>query len=154
RGAGFRRPAHVAVARGRGGPEADPRLLARRRCALGAIMSQATDGGRWVRVSREEPGVAVVQMCAAEERNALSEGMATALAAAFASAAHDPEMKVLVLLGLPDVFCSGAPREFLRDLAAHKVAPTDLVLSRAVLDVPVPVIAAMEGHATGGGLAL
>jgi polyketide biosynthesis enoyl-CoA hydratase PksI len=34
------------------------------------------------------------------------------------------------------------------------MAPTDLMLSRAVLDVPVPIVAAMEGHAVGGGLAL
>jgi polyketide biosynthesis enoyl-CoA hydratase PksI len=39
-------------------------------------------------------------------------------------------------------------------LAAGAIAPTDLLLSKALLDVPAPTIAAMEGHALGGGLAL
>jgi polyketide biosynthesis enoyl-CoA hydratase PksI len=116
-------------------------------------MSEAADS-RWVRVSREGPGIAVVQMRASVDKNALSEGMVKALLAAFDSVGQDREVKAVVLLGLPEVFCSGAPPEILRDLATHKVAPTELTLSRAVIDVPVPVIAAMEGHATGGGLAL
>jgi polyketide biosynthesis enoyl-CoA hydratase PksI len=42
----------------------------------------------------------------------------------------------------------------LRALCQGGVVPTDIVLAKAVLDVPVPVIAAMEGHGVGGGLAL
>jgi polyketide biosynthesis enoyl-CoA hydratase PksI len=42
----------------------------------------------------------------------------------------------------------------LQGLARGEVAPTDILLAKAVLDLPVPVIAAMEGHAIGGGLAL
>jgi enoyl-CoA hydratase/carnithine racemase len=61
-----------------------------------------------VRVSREEPGITVVQMCSAEDNNAYSDGMVTALLAAFAAVEHDPEAKVMVLLGLLEVFCSGA----------------------------------------------
>jgi polyketide biosynthesis enoyl-CoA hydratase PksI len=44
--------------------------------------------------------------------------------------------------------------ELLQRLAAGEVAPTDITLARAVLDAPVPTVAALEGHAVGGGLAL
>jgi polyketide biosynthesis enoyl-CoA hydratase PksI len=52
------------------------------------------------------------------------------------------------------VFCGGGNREMLRDLAQGRVAASDLMLSRTVLDLPIPIIAAMEGHAVGGGLTL
>jgi len=35
-----------------------------------------------------------------------------------------------------------------------QIKPVDIVLSKMILDIPVPVISAMEGHAIGGGLAL
>src|SRR6266496_5802192 len=42
----------------------------------------------------------------------------------------------------------------LASLVDGSIAPSDLLLSKAFLDLPVPTIAAMEGHAVGGGLAL
>jgi polyketide biosynthesis enoyl-CoA hydratase PksI len=42
----------------------------------------------------------------------------------------------------------------LEDLVRGRVAPSDILLPRAILDLPVPVIAAMEGHVIGGGFAL
>ena len=101
----------------------------------------------------EEPGVWAIQMCDAPGNNALSEPLVEELQTAL-RAAEDPAVKVMVLLGLPEVFCSGAPPELLQRLAAGEVAATDILLAQAVLDVPVPVVAAMEGHAIGGGLAL
>jgi len=49
---------------------------------------------------------------------------------------------------------AGASREILEELVTGKLAPRDLLLPRAIFDVPVPTITAMEGHAIGGGLAL
>jgi polyketide biosynthesis enoyl-CoA hydratase PksI len=106
-----------------------------------------------VRAGWEEAGVWAVQLCDRPGNNALDEPMVDDLQAALRAAA-DPAVKVVVLLGLPEVFCSGAPAELLRRLAAGQVAPTDIMLARAVLEVPVPTVAAMEGHAVGGGLAL
>ena len=62
--------------------------------------------------------------------------------------------RVVVLTGEGDTFSSGAPRELLLRLAAGEVRPTDILLPRLLLDCPVPVVAAMAGHATGGGFAL
>jgi polyketide biosynthesis enoyl-CoA hydratase PksI len=107
-----------------------------------------------VRLDVDDRGVATITMADAPGRNAMSEPFVRALSETLASLAACAEARVAVLLGLPDVFSSGASREMLEAILDGKLAPSDILLPRAVLDVPVPVIAAMEGHAVGGGLAL
>lgn len=87
-------------------------------------------------------------------KNAFTESFVTDLELALGTVSECRTVKALVLTGLPDVFASGAPKELLARLAKGEVVPTDIMLSKAVLDIPVPTIAAMRGHATGGGLAL
>ena len=101
-----------------------------------------------------EGGVGVVAMRDAEGKNAMSEPFVHQLLGALREAAACAELKVVVLRGTREIFSSGANVEMLRALVRGEVVPTDIVLAKAVLDVPVPVIAAMEGHAIGGGLAL
>lgn len=101
-----------------------------------------------------EPGIGIVLMQDPVGKNALSEPFVEALCTCFDQIRDDPGLKVCLLRGLPDVFCSGAPLSLLVSLAEGQVLPTDIVLSEQLLDLPVPMIAAMEGHAVGGGLAL
>jgi polyketide biosynthesis enoyl-CoA hydratase PksI len=115
-------------------------------------MSGASDGP--VRLEVDDRGIATVAMGDADGRNAMSESFVRALSEALATVAACAQARVVVLLGLPEVFSSGASRETLQAILDGKLVPADIVLPRAVLDVPVPVIAAMEGHAVGGGLAL
>lgn len=119
---------------------------------MSAQVVQAT--GSRVAVSCEPDGVAIVEMRDEVGRNALSEPFVVDLLDALRRAGGWRGSKVLVLLGLPDAFSGGASREVLENLAGGALAPSDLLLSKALLDVPVPTIAAMEGHALGGGLAL
>ena len=107
-----------------------------------------------VRLDVDDRGVATVSMCDASGRNAMSGPFVRALTDTLAALAACAEARVAVLVGLPDVFSSGASREMLEAILDGKLAPSDILLPRALLDVPVPVIAAMEGHAVGGGLAL
>lgn len=100
-----------------------------------------------------DAGVALVELRDEAAKNALGEAMVHELRAALEAAAREPSTRAVVLLGTPDVFCSGAPKELLEALARGGVAPTDIALAGALLDVPVPTVAAMEGHAVGGGLA-
>ena len=101
-----------------------------------------------------EPGVVVLQMQDLQGKNAFSEPFVEELLACLDRLDRDEEVKVCLVRGVEDVFCAGAPRELLLRLADGEVAPTDIVLSQRMLELPVPAIAAMEGHATGGGLAL
>lgn len=110
--------------------------------------------GARVRFELEPSGIGVVAMRDTEGRNAMSEAFVEDLIAALGAASRCADVKVAVLAGLPDIFTSGASLDMLRDLVHGKVVPTDIMLAKAVLDLPVPVIAAMEGHAIGGGLAL
>lgn len=101
-----------------------------------------------------QDGVARVAMRDVAGRNMLGEAFVGGLIEALGRAAADPEARVVVLEGLPDVFCAGAPPELLDDLRAGRAAPADLTLPRLLLDLPLPIISAMAGHAVGGGLCL
>ena len=107
-------------------------------------------------VAAETPaeGVRELRLQDAARDNALSEPLVAALVAALAAAGADPAVRCVLLTGLPRVFCAGADPEMLRSLVAGGRAPTELVRARHLLELPVPVVAAAEGPAVGGGLAL
>jgi len=99
-------------------------------------------------------GIARVTLADPDSANALGEAMVHALRDAFNAIDRDDDVRVVVLSGKGDTFSSGAPRELLLRLAAGDLRPTDIVLPKLLLDCAVPVVAAMAGHATGGGFAL
>lgn len=99
-------------------------------------------------------GVAVVRMCDEKTGNALSEAMVHRLESLFQDARSHADIKVVILAGLSEYFSSGASRDVLLKLAENRIEPKELTLPRHLLGIPVPTIAAMEGHAIGGGLAL
>lgn len=100
-----------------------------------------------------EARVATIRMQAEEGPNAFTAAFVAELREAL-RVVDRPDVHAVVLCGLDEVFCSGASRALLRGLVAGTMAPTELTLARDVLAVPVPVIAAMRGHAVGGGLVL
>jgi polyketide biosynthesis enoyl-CoA hydratase PksI len=83
--------------------------------------------------------------------NALTAAMVDAIADALTVAST---IRVVILAGGPEVFSSGASQGVIDGLTAGDIAPAELVLPRLVLAAEVPVVAAMAGHALGGGLAL
>jgi len=99
-------------------------------------------------------GIAAVVLADPGSSNALGVEMVHALQDAFAAIDRNNELRVVVLSAEGDTFSSGAPRALLLQLAAGDLRPTDIVLPKLLLDCAVPVIAAMAGHATGGGFAL
>lgn len=105
-------------------------------------------------VALERDGVAVLTMRDAAGKNAFSRAFAAALTGAFADVGRRADVRVCVIAGLPEVFSAGGDRDVLAGLADGTIAPYDLVLTRALLEVPVPTIAAMAGPAVGGGLVL
>jgi polyketide biosynthesis enoyl-CoA hydratase PksI len=118
------------------------------------VSSSTTPRAPCVRGTRDADGIVVLHLCDELDRNALSEPFVVELTAALEAVGTDPKAKVCVVRGLDDVFCSGGRKDMLRELAAGRVAASDIMLTRAVLEVPIPTIAAMAGHAVGGGLIL
>ena len=107
-----------------------------------------------VRWSGDADGIVTVEMRDEQGRNALSEAFVTALVESLGEASAHPDARVIVLTGSAEVFCSGAPKSLLLDLVDGNLSPGDILLPRIILNTPLPVIAAMAGHAVGGGFAL
>lgn len=98
--------------------------------------------------------VATLRLADAAGRNALTPGLSAELTSAIARAVAEPASRVVLLAGLPDIFCSGATRDILlADPAERLTVGYDEVI-RAPLRCALPVVAAMRGHAIGGGLLL
>lgn len=64
-----------------------------------------------------------------------------------------PETKVVVVHGYENYFCCGGTQEELLKIFEGKITFADLDFFKLLLECPVPTIAAMQGHALGGGLA-
>lgn len=92
--------------------------------------------------------VALVTMADIASGNAISPALADGLLAGLADAAADPSVHVVVVTGLADRFSCGASQEYLAAVDRVPVEP----FVRAFLRCPLPVVAAMRGHAVGGGL--
>ena len=106
------------------------------------------------RLDMPEPGVALLTMCDTASQNALTRAMTRELESRFREISLRSDVRAMVLTGSEEVFSSGANRSILEEVMEGSIAPEELLLPRALLDVPAPVIAAMSGHALGGGLAL
>lgn len=100
-----------------------------------------------------EAPVATVRLCDEAGSNRFTPELRAGLIAALRAAAADPAVRAVVLEGAPGVFSAGGTTE--RMLGTHEQRVVELwEMMRAIADCPVPVIAAVQGHALGGGLLL
>jgi enoyl-CoA hydratase len=89
-----------------------------------------------------------------EALNALSPDMITELRAALDAAANDPQVRAVVLTGAGRAFCAGADITEMVTMdhdAALAFATQGHRLCSDIEGLPVPVIAAINGFALGGG---
>jgi 2-(1,2-epoxy-1,2-dihydrophenyl)acetyl-CoA isomerase len=104
--------------------------------------------------------VATITLNRPQARNALTTEMKTALLAAVGRAADDPGVRAVIVTGSGGAFCAG------QDLREHGGAlesggePLDTVrrhynpMITAIMTMPKPVIAAVNGSAAGAGASL
>lgn len=100
-------------------------------------------------------GVVLLRINRPEARNALNMTVRRQLAEQFTAAAEDPEIRAVVLAGDEKAFVAGADiREFAELSAVDQMLRNTHRLWQAIADCPKPVIAAVRGHALGGGCEL
>jgi len=101
-------------------------------------------------------GIATVTLNRPEKRNALSIDLRRALADAFDGAGADGDVSVVVVTGAGTAFCAGMDRSQFGGDAANREALYESTtrLFSSLAGIPVPVIAAVNGPALGGGSAL
>ena len=107
---------------------------------------------RKVEVSCQENGIGYLKMNDRKGRNIFTKPFIEELLNGLDELENIHKPKVVILLGLEDVFCGGADRKTLLDLCDGKIDMGDVTVSERLVSVPFPTVAAMEGHAMGGGL--
>ncbi len=111
----------------------------------------------------QEGGVATVTLARPAARNALSMALLAALRDTLAGIGADDAIRCVILAAEGPVFCAGHD---LRELTAHRVDPDAgagffadtmtacAALMQAIVALPQPVIAAVQGMATAAGCQL
>lgn len=108
-----------------------------------------------VDLRRHDDGVVELVLDRPEAMNAVSTAMARALTAAAAQVAGDASVRAVVVSSShPKAFCVGADLKERNGFSDDDLRRQRLVTApayRSVLDLEVPVVAAVDGFALGGG---
>lgn len=107
-----------------------------------------------VALSEVEPFVAQVTLQDEAGKNGFSPALMEGLTRAFDEIRTRASHKAVILTGRGSAFATGGTREGLLAMQAGAVRFTDASFYSLPLECEVPVIAAMQGHAIGGGFAL
>jgi enoyl-CoA hydratase/carnithine racemase len=114
-------------------------------------------------VEHPSDGVALVRLNRPERLNAINEALLHELTETCAAIAADRTIRVVVLTGAGRGFCSGIDlRDFGPSMLDERAPAIDRLrfqemmasLPQAIRALPQPVVAAVNGPAVGGGLAL
>ena len=104
-----------------------------------------------VTLTSHPDGVVVIGMHDREAKNLFSDSLISGLKEAFAHIEQTPAYKVVVLTGYENYFAAGGTKETLLAIHEGKTQFTDERVFQLPMDCTLPVIAAMQGHAIGGG---
>jgi methylglutaconyl-CoA hydratase len=105
-------------------------------------------------------GIAEITLCRPEKRNALTPDLVSALHDSLKRAEHDSEVRVVLLRGEGKSFCAGGDIEAFSKLKEksssdlHAEGKLDAGLFASTHQLRKPLVAAVQGHALGGGLGL
>lgn len=100
-----------------------------------------------------ENGVALVTLEDKDSKNRLSPALIAGIENVFNQIAANAQARTVVITGYGNYFCCGGTRDELELLASRKAKFTDFHFYDRLLRCELPVVAAMQGHAIGAGLA-
>jgi polyketide biosynthesis enoyl-CoA hydratase PksI len=100
-----------------------------------------------------DQGIALVTMEDRSSKNRSSPEFMQGIRVAFQEIAAKGDAKVVVVTGYDNYFCCGGTRAELEILSSQKAIFTDFPFYDQLLRCQLPVVAAMQGHAIGAGLA-
>ena len=102
---------------------------------------------RWL-----DGAIAFVAMEDRVSKNRSSEEFMSGIDATFRAIEANPQTRVVVITGYENYFCCGGTKAELLLLASYQAKFTDFGFYDQLLRCQVPVVAAIQGHAIGGGL--
>ena len=100
-----------------------------------------------------DQGIALVTMEDRSSKNRSSPEFMKGIQLAFQKIAANADAKVVVVTGYDNYFCCGGTRAELEILSSQKAIFTDFPFYDQLLRCELPVVAAIQGHAIGAGLA-
>jgi polyketide biosynthesis enoyl-CoA hydratase PksI len=99
-------------------------------------------------------GVARLAFDDPPRKNCVDGAVCAALIEALDALSADPSVKVVVFTGTRAIFCAGGTMETVQKFVAGEIDPIVPLSTRRMAAFPLPIIAALEGSASGGGLTL
>lgn len=108
----------------------------------------------------EVGGVRTLTLNRPERRNALTPQMQSELTAALEASAASATTRVVVLTGAGSAFCGGLDLAVLQAMSGKSSSELDAdaqrlsAMFRTLFDLPLPTVAAVNGHAIAGGTGL
>ena len=107
-----------------------------------------------VHLTSPESNLAVVELADRANSNLFSRELVEGLFRCFDQIRANSEFRAVVVHGYDSLFCTGGTKDELLGIFEGRIQFTDVPLYRLFLDCELPVIAAMQGHALGGGFML
>ncbi len=104
-----------------------------------------------IKIENYKNNICVFTMHDEENRNIFHEKFIDEMIEKLTFVKNCNNYKAVIMNGLSTIFCAGAAKSELMKLSHGNLSVKDLVLSELILEIPIPVIAAMEGGAIGGG---